>query len=153
MITCNAGHPAPLWYRAGDRSWRPLVDTSAECIAGIANLPLGVIEPTSYCQFAVPLELDDLVLIYTDSLPESKSPEGAMLGEEGLLEMVRGINADDPGQFCRDLLEALSEYRGGVPSDDDMTLVLLRHNAANPPKQSIGEMVKVVGKMLHVIKV
>ncbi len=52
----------------------------------VANLPLGVIAPTDYVQFAVKLSKGDLVLIYSDSLIESKNSEGISLSEKGLLE-------------------------------------------------------------------
>lgn len=153
LIVCNAGHPPPLWYRAGRRTWTPLVQTSTECVDRLANLPLGVVHPTAYYQFAVPLERGDLVLIYTDALPESQAPGGQRLGPDGLLELVRGLAVDDPARFFDRLLDGLSAYRGGAPADDDATLILLHHNAADRPRQSVGEMLRVMGKMLHLVPV
>lgn len=153
LVICNAGHPPPLWHRAKNDSWQVLQEDLPDCASSLSNLPLGVIAPTSYHQFAVPLEKDDLVLIYTDWLIEAKDSQGRQLGQEGLLELVREIDTHDPHSFCNELLEAVARYRDHAAADDDVTVLLLRHNASDPPVPSLGEMAKVVGKLLHIVKV
>lgn len=155
LILCNAGHPSPLLYRAARCEWRFLRHDNLDEVQEFTNLPLGVIEPTDYHQFAVHLEMHDLVLIYTDSLIEARHKDDPrqMLGEEGLLELVRTVEADTPQHFCRALLEKVDDYRGGQPSEDDATLLLLHHNGADPPRQSLAEIIKVMGKMLGFVKV
>ncbi len=153
LITCNAGHPAQLWYRAAERSWRLLEPTDDCCVREAMNLPLGIVEPTQYSQFAVPLARGDLIVIYTDALPEARNPTGDALGLEGLLDLVRGLDPREPARFVDRLVEAVAHYRGGAPAEDDLTIAVLHHNAANPPPQSLGEMIRVVGKMLHLVKV
>lgn len=49
----------------------------------MANLPLGIIEPTPYAQFAVPLQPDDLVVLYTDALIETRDPQGGCWAQAG----------------------------------------------------------------------
>lgn len=158
LIVCNAGHPKPLWYRAATRNWIWLqedVGAPREEMKGwpISNLPLGIIEPTSYYQFAVPLEKDDLVVIYTDSVIESKNPAGRLLGSEGLLEIVQGIDPVEPAGLREALLDEVAGFRKNAPADDDLTLIVLHHNAGAPPRHSMGEMVRVMGKMLGIVKV
>ena len=153
LITCNAGHPPPLWYRTEQRAWQPLVPDVPGHLERAANLPLGIIEPTDYHQFAVPLRKDDLILIYTDSLVEAKDPTGNQLGQAGLLELVSRLDANQPGQFSRSLLDAVTDHRDGAPADDDVTVLLLHHNAADPPFPSLGEMAKTTAKMLGLMKV
>ncbi|NLX13547.1 MAG: serine/threonine-protein phosphatase [Phycisphaerales bacterium] len=153
LITCNAGHPTPLLYRARQGQWYFLKHDMPDHVDHLANLPLGVIDPTPYYQFAIALERGDLVLMYTDSLVEAKDPDGRLLGEEQLLQIIERLDTQSPETFCPRLLKALEAYRGGHPSDDDITLLLLHHNADNPPQQSFGEKMKVIGKMLGLIKI
>ena len=153
LIVCNAGHPQPLWYRSRLETWQPLEHTMTERSQEVVNLPLGIIEPTRYYQFAVRLEADDLVLIYSDAAIEVDNPDGEPLGSQGLLEQVGGIDAGHPETFCHALLGAISSYRNNAPAADDVTLLLLHHNGGRPPSQSIGEMIKVMGKMLGLVKV
>ncbi len=117
------------------------------------NLPLGIIEPTMYYQFAVRLEVGDLVLIYSDALIEARNLEGEPLDNDGLLEHVGRIDATHPETFGHALLKTVVDYRNHAPADDDVTLVLLHHNGDRPASQSIGDMVKVMGKMFGLIKV
>ncbi len=154
LVTCLAGHPAPLWRRAKLGTWVRL-DAAAATDAGhrASNLPLGVIAPTEYEQFAVPLEKDDLVLIYTDGLVEAHAPDGRMLGEAGLSRIVESLDVADPSSIVPRLLEEVRRFRGSRPLEDDLTVILLRHNAAGPPRKSAGEWAKVVGKMLGLVRV
>ena len=43
----------------------------------------------------------DLVIFYTDALIEAGDPAGQLLGEEGLLEIVRGLDPADPSAWAR----------------------------------------------------
>ena len=105
LIVCNIGHPPPLWFHAKSRTWEVLTHDIPQRAATVMNLPLGIIEPTDYAQFAVKLSKGDLVLLYTDSLIESSDAEGNQLGESGLLSLV-----DGPPSI-------LALYRSYVPSN------------------------------------
>lgn len=152
LIVCNAGHPPPLWFRADTGSWEPLVShegtTARE--AGVRNLPLGVISPTDYEQFAVPLDRGDIVILYTDALSEAKDASGKQLGTAGLIDVCRGLDASDPNTLPFRLLEAVQAYRADDVADDDETLIVLHHNAADPPKLGIGDKFRVLGRMMGI---
>jgi len=157
LIIVNAGHPPPLWYRADRGTWELLEAPRGETHAisetiqvGVSNLPLGIIEPTPYVQFAVPLEPGDLVVFYTDALIETRDREGEPLGTSGLLDLVRSVNVDAFETLSGSMRNALQSLRGGEESDDDLTVLVLHHNAADPPRLSIGERLRVVGRMMGV---
>lgn len=153
LIICNVGHPRPLWYRAAEQTWSVLDHGTPHRTTRIRNLPLGIIPETQYSQFAVPLGVDDILLLYTDALIEARNPAGDLLSEDGLLEKARGLDVSDPATIGTQLLKALDEYRGHAAPDDDQTLIVLHHNAAEPPKQSLTEMARVMGKMVGLIRV
>ena len=46
LITCNAGHPTPLLYRVREGRWHFLKHDMPDHVDRLANLPLGVIDPT-----------------------------------------------------------------------------------------------------------
>jgi serine phosphatase RsbU (regulator of sigma subunit) len=157
LIVVNAGHPPPLWYRADVGSWQLLEAdepaASAELTArevGVSNLPLGIIEPTSYRQLAVKLQHGDLVVLYTDSLIEARTPRGEQLGPSGLLELARTVDVSDleaiPGAFRA----GLDAFRAGEPPEDDQTILVLHHNAADPPRMSLGQRLRVLGRMMGI---
>ena len=101
LIVCNAGHPRPLWYSHLAGRWQYLDQAAASAgpsirtervryrLSRVANLPLGIIEPTEYRQFAAKLATGDVVIIYTDAMTEARNPAGEMLHERGLLELAQ----------------------------------------------------------------
>lgn len=152
LVVCNAGHPRPLWYKARERRW-VLMDEEGALPAGardtgIRNLPLGVIDPTDYTQAAYKLDPGDIVVLYTDSIIEAKAPGGELLGEEGLLGVARSLDPSRPDEFVPRLLDAAGRHRAGAEADDDVTILVLHHNAAEPPAYSLGEKVATLGRML-----
>ena len=146
LTICNAGHPRPLRYRADRREWSIL---SPETVGdgGAPNLPLGIDEKSPYDQFAIAIERDDVVVFYTDALTEAADPAGRMLGEEGLLELARGLDASQPLRIGPALRDAVALHRAGRPANDDVTLLTLHHNARPPRKLSVGEKLDVYAKV------
>jgi serine phosphatase RsbU (regulator of sigma subunit) len=146
LSLCNAGHPRPLWYRAADREWSLLTARVGEAAAG-SNLPLGLDDETPYDQISVLLGRGDLVVLYTDAMIEASDSEGRMLGEAGLLDIARSLDADDPIGLGPTLVDAVERHRGGKPADDDATLLVLHHNAGPSPHLSIPEKLDVYAKV------
>ena len=121
---CSAGHPDPLWYSAELDQWmalspsafkRPIRDDASRMV----NLPLGVIDGTEYEQFTVPIGAGDFIILYTDHYIEARSPDGDMLGVDGLRRLVAECGADDASQLGRHLEAAVSAHLGSMPIEDD----------------------------------
>ncbi len=155
LIVTNAGHPHPLWFDTARRTWKILGRDTPGVVAageaggvGVRNLPLGILNETGYEQFAVTLSPEDLVIAYSDALVEAISPTGEQLGEEGLLQIVRELGNDNPQTLGARIEDRVRAFRGGGTSDDDMTILVLCHNAGNPPRQSLGKRLRQLGRML-----
>jgi sigma-B regulation protein RsbU (phosphoserine phosphatase) len=149
LTVCNAGHPRPLWYRAAEGRWAILDAASA----GAANLPLGIDEETAYEQFSVALGKDDVLLFYTDALTEARDPADELLGEAGLLRLAGGLRPAEPASVGLDLLAAVAQYRAGAPADDDVTLLVLHHNAGPSRPPSLRELPGVYARVLGLLAV
>ncbi|MDX2148959.1 MAG: PP2C family protein-serine/threonine phosphatase [Planctomycetota bacterium] len=159
LVICNAGHPSPLWYRAEVGSWslirqgEPGVTSHGTVGVGLADLPLGVVDDTSYTQLAVTLDPGDLVVLYSDAFieargvrpPHSSVGPSQMLGEQGLLEFVRSLDPSRPDQFEAAFREGVA---GGSPLDDDATAIVLRHHGQGPPRQSLMEKASTLARRL-----
>lgn len=157
LIVCNAGHPPPLWWSASAGEWLPLQSDAPRVIRtgrGPRNLPLGIIEPTEYVQFAVQLGPGDLALLYTDAIIEARrAGDDQLLGAKGLHEIVRTLSAQTPENLLDRLQRELASRGYSPPDDDDATLILIHHNASNPPPLSIGDTLRVTAKMLGLSRV
>lgn len=157
LILVNAGHPPPLLYRAADDRWLALTSDTNDIITtptadiGIRNLPLGILEPTGYDQFAVKLEPADLVVLHTDALMEAKDAAGRQLGMQGLIRVATEAKGSQPEDFAHRLIQGVQDYSAHTQPDDDRTVLLLHHNAANPPRMTAKQTVRTLGRMIGVI--
>ena len=75
------------------------------------------------------------------------------MGEAGLLEVVRFLDVTDPAKVAGALLARLEAYRGGREPADDLTLLLLHHNAGGPPRQTLRQTLAVYAKVLGLMRV
>jgi serine phosphatase RsbU (regulator of sigma subunit) len=128
MTVCNAGHPRPLLYRAARQQWDFLGHTATKPSPGPSNLPLGLLEISAYDQFDVELEPGDRMLSYTDALMESNDASGEMLGEQGVLHILRLLGDVEPEKLIESLLEEIRVRYPQNLTDDDVTVLLVQVN-------------------------
>src|SRR5205085_8221494 len=122
-------HPPPLLYRAKTREWSFLDQELPEDPTdprSAANVPLGILDLTEYEQFEVSLDPGDLVLCYTDSLIESRGPDGELLGTQRLLDLVRTLHATDHKAFIPSLLSLIERQYPNNLTEDDASVLLVR---------------------------
>lgn len=143
LTVSNAGHPQPLIFRAVEKAWSKL-EQSGE---GRKNLPLGIDESIRFSQFEFALNRGDLILLYTDGLIEMTDASGRQLGLNGLLSLVENLDPNRPEAMSAALIERLDGYRGETSPNDDLTFLLLHHNANNPPRQSLRQKLDVYAKV------
>jgi len=148
LALSNAGHPPPLVYRVAQQRWMYLEHRRPADDLAPANLPLGILDLGDYDQFDTDLQVGDLVLSYTDSLPEAIDADGSMLGQAGLLRVVNAIPLDNPATFIARLLDTIKGLKAGNLEGDDVTALLFRPNggAANTP---VLEMLKAPFRILR----
>jgi serine phosphatase RsbU (regulator of sigma subunit) len=149
---CNAGHPRPLYRRASDGQWSLLASADE---GDHGNLPLGLDDETTYQNFEVQLDRGDVVVFYTDALIEAADSSGQLLGEPGLLAAARGLDVADssPAAIGKALLQAVARHMQAARADDDVTMVVLHHNAAGSPRLSLGQKVDVYAKVFGLKRV
>jgi serine phosphatase RsbU (regulator of sigma subunit) len=109
----SAGHPAVwLWH---EREVRPLRATG----------PLLMLDPgATYYSREIPLESNDLCLLYTDGLSEVRNGS-QLFGEERIATAIKrdpGVSAD---VLCKSLLEAARDFSSG-PINDDVAILAIR---------------------------
>jgi phosphoserine phosphatase RsbU/P len=165
LMLCNAGHGRPLWYSAKRNAWQFLdLAAAGDCqslktskaryhLERLANLPLGVLDPIDYEQFAIELGPGDRLVLCTDAITESPDAAGQLLGETGFLALVRQLDTRDPAELGEQFLAAINRRRGESPPADDQTLIVLAHSETSPPRPSIGRSVRTLAKMIGLSRV
>jgi serine phosphatase RsbU (regulator of sigma subunit) len=153
LSVCNAGHPRPLLYRAAQKQWSFLThERLASPSRGPRNTPLGMIDFAEYEHFDVELEPGDCLLSYTDALIESRDADGEMLGESGLLRIVRLLGTVEPDRLIEVLLREIEERYPENLSEDDVTALLVRCNGRQPRysfREKAGAMLQLVSRVIR----
>jgi sigma-B regulation protein RsbU (phosphoserine phosphatase) len=115
LIYANAGHNPPLWL-AQDGKVERLTRT------GVA---LGVIEGEKIEERSIRLDEGDCLLLYTDGLNESFSPEGDIFGEERIIASLKGGETKSAERKLQVIEKELDKFVGNEEQSDDLTMLLL----------------------------
>jgi serine phosphatase RsbU (regulator of sigma subunit) len=152
LTVCNAGHPRPLLYRAARQQWSFLNDEGSPSRAPARNIPLGLIDIAEYEHFDIALQPGDCLLSYTDALIEARDADGEMLGEKGLLRIVRALGEVAPDRLIEVLLREIEARYPENLSDDDVTALLVRCNGRKQHyslREKTGALLRFLGSLLR----
>lgn len=123
----NAGHVAPYVLRPRPTP-SPAGDTVELSALVARGNPLGAGAATVAKQATRPIAPGDLLIWYTDGLIECHGADGKQFGDRRLQRVLKRLDEDelDPVAVQRRLAAELAAHLGGLPIDDDMTLVVAR---------------------------
>ncbi|HOX24983.1 MAG TPA: SpoIIE family protein phosphatase [Candidatus Krumholzibacteria bacterium] len=131
----SAGHDAPVVIDADNR-----ISRLAE-----GGLPLGAFDFGDYDEGAVELRDGDLLLLYTDGLTETKSPDGEdEYGTARLDHFLREHRHLDVGALLPRIDQELQLFRGRRDAEDDITLLALK---IAPPSRSAAGSARAAGSV------
>ena len=116
------------WVRAGHEPamiYDPSSDSFDELLGrGIA---LGVEESWSFEEQVRELWFDSqIVLIGTDGIWESESPQGESFGKKRLREIIRQYKNESSEEIVQAITDALADHRKTAPQQDDVTMVVIK---------------------------
>ena len=115
IVMANAGSMPPVLCRRGE-ILKPRVE----------GVPLGLIPDAEHEEIVVQGEPGDLVVLYSDGLPDQTNEQGEEYGRARLLEALRRA-WDQPPQAVVDTVFAdLDQFSAGAGPSDDQTLLVLR---------------------------
>jgi hypothetical protein len=123
VVIVNAGHPPPLWLRAGQAP--RVIDCPPTRPAGLGSEP----RPA-----AVQVGRGDGILFRTDGIVDARSPDGQFFGDERLASLIGELHSEGlpAAEVVRQCLHAVIRHQYGRRSDD-ATLLLMRWTASEPP--------------------
>jgi sigma-B regulation protein RsbU (phosphoserine phosphatase) len=129
-LTCvNAGHSPPLLLRAGS-------DGVALERVPSGGTVLGLFPQARWGQQTLRLEEGDLLIAFTDGVPEASNARDEEFGE-GRLQSALRRHCDLPlPDFCASILAEITTFLDGAPAPDDLTIVALRGRSATRPADS-----------------
>ena len=117
MQFANAGHNPPYIFSA-DGTYRAVKPKSGPM--------LGMFEGLPYRTLTEQLKPGEMILLYSDGVPEARNKEGEF-GDERLEEFIAGHASESAEQLTRSLHKAVQDFAAGTPQHDDITLLALRY--------------------------
>ena len=111
----QAGHPHPAVYRKNGK-----ID-----YRGSGGLPVGLIPGARYTNFEVRLDPGDRLFLGSDGITECANPNGDMLEEDGLSDILTRNAKLSGDAFFQALLWDLTKYAGDEDFADDISGALL----------------------------
>ena len=122
LTYANAGHNPPLIFRSKHEQILRLSRT---------GLALGLFEETSWTQGEVMLNPGDVLLLYTDGVPEACNPSGEFMGLDRLIQCVDPL-IQDSAEGIKTVIETkLNIFLSDQPPQDDLTLMVVKRSAGH----------------------
>src|SRR5262249_53903784 len=118
-------HNPPYLLRAGRRSTADGASSDIEQLT-VGGMVVGMFPEMDYTEATVELYPGDVLLAFTDGVPEAQNPENEEFGEERLQQLLRettDLSADEIGARIsaemKDWIREAEQY-------DDLTFVVLK---------------------------
>jgi len=121
VTLARAGHDAPLLYKRASQSVTPL--KSPGMVVGIDS---GNVFDRLTTDFAVPLERDDCLVLYTDGVTEALNTDGDEFGLDRMILSVRASATEGAQTIVKRIIEDVRSFIGSVPQNDDITVIAIR---------------------------
>lgn len=129
LVYARAGHDRPLLLRGSD-----VLELSGDGVV------LGFLSSQDLHLTEESLELNpaDRLILYTDGLIDTISPDGARFDRGGLHTLLKDMGHLPANELCDAVFNALSEYQGTAEQFDDMTLLVVEVDAIIPISSPMG---------------
>ena len=115
MTLANSGLPYPI---------RCSTDACAQI--ELPGVPLGSFQGSTYDEVTFALHKDDLFVFCTDGVFEAMNGDGQEFTSARLIDVVARCRELPPAAVVKAVFEAVHEWRGDTPPNDDMTAVAVR---------------------------
>jgi sigma-B regulation protein RsbU (phosphoserine phosphatase) len=121
VTLARAGHDAPLLYKRQSQSVTPIKPPGM-----VVGIDSGNVFDRITGDFAVPLERDDCLVLYTDGVTEALDTEGNEFGLERTIQSVRASATDGAQAIVKQVINDVRNFTGSHPQNDDITLIAIR---------------------------
>ena len=111
----NCGNEPPLWLGRG----------GAVTALQPTGPVVGMIPGANFSIKEIALEKEDLLLAFTDGLPDARNSENDFFGPERLLELLSG-GETTPAALLKNIEEGLRQFVGTADQFDDITLLAVK---------------------------
>ena len=116
---CNAGHEIPFIFS----------NKRAPTRLETGGMALGVLDEFPYERDEISLDVGDLLIIYSDGIPDATNEFDHPFGEKRLVALTQELRERPAMGILDGIIEAVQEHEGGTEQLDDLTLVVLKRDS------------------------
>jgi putative ABC transport system permease protein len=121
----NAGHNAPYLLRANRASPADPASREIEELS-VGGTVVGMFPEMSYEEATVELCPGDVLVIFTDGVPEAHNPENEEFGEERLQQLLRHTAHLPADEISARLSEGMKDWIRDAEQYDDLTFIVMK---------------------------
>ena len=89
---------------------------------------LSIMDHYPYSEETVHLQPGDILLIYSDGVPEAMNATKQQFGEERLRDLLLQSRDRPVGELIDTIIAAVKVHAGSYPQSDDITLIAVKRN-------------------------
>ncbi len=122
LQVANAGSVQPLFV-----SRAPTGEVNVHTIKAV-GFPLGLFPHVTYEEFTLSTRTGDLIVFFSDGIPDAENATGEMFGEDRLCSLLQHDPAatSTSSSAIETIMDAVARFQSGTDHFDDETLVILR---------------------------
>ena len=120
-LLSRAGHDAPLLYKRATETVTPV-----KPLGMVVGIDSGSVFDRITGDFALSLEQNDCLLLYTDGVTEALDANGDEFGFDRVVQCVRASAPSGAPAIITRLIDELRSFVGTQPQNDDITLIAIR---------------------------
>ena len=120
LTYCNAGHNPPFLIR----------ETENETVESLTRtgIAMGIEEDTTWYSETVAIEPGDIMVFYTDGIPDAQDQDGNFFDDERIIDIARTNMDRLAHEIQSSIIDEVQNFAGNIPQTDDITLMILVRN-------------------------
>jgi sigma-B regulation protein RsbU (phosphoserine phosphatase) len=116
---CNAGH-TPIYMKKANQQCIRFGETHTTALGMFQDLKLE--------SSIIPLDVNDMLVLFTDGVTEAMNEEEHFFGLERLEEIISTMQNPNPEGMAKTILQEVRNFTGQAKQSDDLSLLVLKFN-------------------------
>lgn len=116
---CNAGH-TPIYLKRSNEQCIRFGETHTTA--------LGMFEDLKIDSSVIPLDISDLLVLFTDGVSEAMSESEQFFGLERLEGIISSMQNPTPEGMAKSIIQEVRKFTGQARQNDDLSILVLKFN-------------------------
>jgi hypothetical protein len=117
LVYSNAGHIPPILFRRNNKEMFELE---------IHGSPIGLFEDEMYGSNQINLSKGDVLVVFTDGVPEMRNRDDEFFGVERLKKVIFENSDKSALEICDVIVDEVMKFKGEAEQKDDITLLVVK---------------------------